>query len=50
VNRILDLGEKFLARDGTLPRAMFPDLLRPNESGYQIRADALVPALDDLLK
>jgi lysophospholipase L1-like esterase len=48
--KFLDLGEKFLSPDGTLPRTMFPDLLHPNESGYQIWADALVPALDELLK
>jgi lysophospholipase L1-like esterase len=48
--KFLDIGEKFLAPDGTLPRAMFPDLLHPNESGYQIWADALVPALDELSK
>jgi lysophospholipase L1-like esterase len=41
----LDLGEKFLAPDGTLTRDLFPDLLHPNEKGYQIWADALVPAL-----
>ena len=48
--KFLDLGEKFLAPDGTLPREMFPDLLHPNEKGYQIWADVLVPALDGFLK
>ena len=48
--KFLDLGEKFLAPDGTLPRTMFPDLLHPNASGYQIWADALVPALDEFSK
>jgi lysophospholipase L1-like esterase len=45
--KFLDIGEKFLAPDGTLPRAMFPDLLHPNASGYQIWADAINPALDE---
>jgi lysophospholipase L1-like esterase len=48
--KFLDIGDKFLSADGTLPRALFPDLLHPNERGYQIWADALVPALDDFLE
>jgi lysophospholipase L1-like esterase len=43
--RFLDLGDKFLAPDGTLSRELFPDLLHPNARGYQIWADALEPAL-----
>jgi lysophospholipase L1-like esterase len=46
----LDLGEKFLAPDGTLSRDIMPDLLHPNEKGYQIWADAMEPALVQLLK
>jgi lysophospholipase L1-like esterase len=46
----LDIGDKFLAPDGTLPRAMFPDLLHPNTDGYQIWANAINPALDKFLK
>lgn len=46
----LDIGEKFLSPDGTLPRSMFPDLLHPNASGYQIWADAINPALAEILK
>ena len=48
--KLLDLGEKFLAPDGTLPREMFPDLLHPNEKGYQIWVDAINPALEECLK
>jgi lysophospholipase L1-like esterase len=48
--KFMDIGDKFLATDGTLPRGMFPDLLHPNEKGYQIWADALVPALDEMGK
>jgi lysophospholipase L1-like esterase len=48
--KFLDIGEKFLAPDGTLPREFFPDLLHPNEKGYRIWTDALVPALEEILK
>ena len=43
--KFMDIGGKFLAVDGTLPRELFPDLLHPNEKGYQIWADAVVRAL-----
>jgi lysophospholipase L1-like esterase len=48
--KFLDLGEKFLAADGALPRELFPDLLHPNEKGYQIWADAMEPVLAEMLK
>jgi len=48
--KFLDIGEKFLAPDGTLPRKLFPDLLHPNEKGYQIWADAINAALNEWLK
>ncbi|HAO77374.1 MAG TPA: GDSL family lipase, partial [Verrucomicrobia subdivision 3 bacterium] len=48
--KFLDLGEKFLAPDGTLSRDLFPDRLHPNERGYQIWADAMEPTLAPLLK
>jgi lysophospholipase L1-like esterase len=48
--KFMDIGDKFLAADGTLPRELFPELLHPNEKGYQIWADALVPALDEMTK
>ncbi len=37
----LDIGAKFLQPDGTLTRDIMPDLLHPNEKGYQIWADAI---------
>ncbi len=37
----LDIGEKFLAEDGTLPKSIMPDALHPNEKGYQIWAEAI---------
>ena len=48
--RFLDLGEKFLAPDGTLSRDLFPDLLHPNARGYQIWANAMEPTLAELMK
>ena len=48
--KFMDIGDEFLAADGTLPRGMFPDLLHPNEKGYQIWANALVPELEEIGK
>lgn len=51
-NRVtfLDINQKFLEADGTLPTDVMPDLLHPNEKGYQIWADAMEPTLVKLLK
>lgn len=46
----LDINQKFLEADGTLPTDVMPDLLHPNEKGYQIWADAMEPTLEKLLK
>jgi beta-glucosidase len=46
----LDIGAKFLDADGKLPASVMPDLLHPNEHGYQIWADAMNPTLDEMLK
>ena len=48
--RYLDIGSKFLEADGTLPTDIMPDLLHPNERGYQIWADAMNPTLDEMMK
>lgn len=48
--RYLDLGAKFLDKDGNLPPDIMPDALHPNEKGYQIWADAMGPVLDEMLK
>ena len=37
----LDVGAKFLESDGTLSKTIMPDLLHPNEKGYQIWSDAI---------
>jgi lysophospholipase L1-like esterase len=48
--RYLDLSNKFLAPDGTLPRDIMPDGLHPSAKGYQIWADAMQPLLDEMWK
>ena len=48
--KFLDLGEKFLSPDGTLSRDLFPDLLHPDEAGYQIWASAMEPTLAPFLR
>ncbi len=45
----LDIGAKFLAADGTLPKDIMPDLLHPNEKGYQIWADAIIDKVKQLM-
>jgi lysophospholipase L1-like esterase len=48
--RFLDVGPKFLTPDGDLPAALMPDLLHPNEAGYEIWAAALKGPLAELLE
>jgi lysophospholipase L1-like esterase len=50
--KYLDIGDKFLEPDGTLPRqnGTMSDALHPNAKGYQIWADAMQPALEELMK
>ena len=48
--RFLDIGPQFLKADGTLPKTIMPDLLHPNEKGYQIWAAAMEPTLAEMLK
>lgn len=46
----MDIGAKFLQPDGTLSRDIMPDLLHPNEKGYEIWAEAIAPKVNELLK
>jgi lysophospholipase L1-like esterase len=48
--RFLDLGPKFLAADGTLPKELMPDFLHLSEKGYQIWADAIKDEVAALMK
>jgi len=44
----LDIGDKFLDKNGVLSRDIMPDLLHPNTKGYEIWADAIEPQLQIL--
>lgn len=46
----MDLGPKFLEADGTLSKEIMPDLLHPNEKGYEIWAEAIDGKVKELLK
>jgi lysophospholipase L1-like esterase len=48
--RYLDLGAKFLAEDGSLPKDLMPDALHLSEKGYRIWADAVKEPLAELMK
>ena len=48
--RFLDIGEKFLSADGTLPKDVMPDALHPNANGYKIWVESVQPTLDELMK
>ncbi|HEX3601015.1 MAG TPA: GDSL-type esterase/lipase family protein [Lacipirellulaceae bacterium] len=45
----MDIGDKFLKPDGTLPRDIMPDSLHPNEKGYEIWAEAIEPTVAKLM-
>ncbi len=42
----MDLSDKFLQPDGTLPRDMMPDTLHPSTKGYEVWADAIRPEIE----
>jgi lysophospholipase L1-like esterase len=48
--KFLDIGKVFLAEDGSIPKTIMPDLLHPNEEGYQRWAEAMEPTLAAMLK
>lgn len=45
----LDIGDKFLDADGTLPKSIMPDRLHPNAKGYEIWAEAIEPTIKKLM-
>jgi lysophospholipase L1-like esterase len=47
--RFLDIGASFLESDGSIARAVMPDLLHPSERGYEIWAKAMEPTLAALM-
>ena len=46
----LDLSDKFLAEDGSLPKEIMPDFLHPKEKGYRIWAESMEPKIKELLR
>jgi lysophospholipase L1-like esterase len=46
----LNINQAFLTPDGTLPTDIMPDLLHPNEKGYQIWADAIQDTVRQMLQ
>jgi lysophospholipase L1-like esterase len=48
--RFLDIGDKFLAADGELPKEIMPDFLHLSPKGYAIWADAIKGPLAEMLK
>jgi lysophospholipase L1-like esterase len=45
----MDIGDKFLQPDGTLPDDIMPDHLHPNAKGYEIWAEAIEPKVAELM-
>ncbi|HET6884195.1 MAG TPA: platelet-activating factor acetylhydrolase IB subunit [Pirellulales bacterium] len=45
----LDISNDFLSADGRLPSEVMPDLLHPNQRGYEIWAEAIEPKVAELL-
>lgn len=48
--KFLDIGAKFLAADGILPKDIMPDFLHPNAQGYEIWAQAIEGSVKQLMK
>ena len=46
----LDINDKFLTPDGTLPKSIMPDLLHPNDKGYAIWAETIEPTIAKLME
>lgn len=48
--RFLDIGDRFLSPDGSLPKEIMPDALHLSFKGYQIWAEALAPVLEQMMR
>jgi lysophospholipase L1-like esterase len=47
--KYLDIGAKFLAEDKSISKEIMPDFLHLSEKGYQIWAEAILPAVKELM-
>jgi lysophospholipase L1-like esterase len=47
--RYLDIGEKFLDKDGNLPKEIMPDYLHLSKKGYQIWKEAVLDGVGKIL-
>ena len=48
--KYLDIGGKFLDKDGGLPKEIMPDYLHLSDKGYEIWAGAIKPDVEKMLK
>lgn len=48
--RYLYFGDKYLAADGTMPKALMPDFLHLSKDGYQIWVDSVMPVIQEMMK
>lgn len=48
--RYLDIGPKFLDKEGQLPKEIMPDFLHLSAQGYAIWAESMLPTLKEMLK
>jgi len=47
--RYMDIGDRFLEKDGTISRAVMPEFLHLSEEGYNRWAQAVLPTLREML-
>jgi lysophospholipase L1-like esterase len=48
--KYLDIGERFLEKDGSLSKDIMPDYLHLSARGYEIWAEGITPTLTEMLK
>lgn len=46
----LDIGDQFLASDGTIPHEIMPDEVHLSEQGFKIWAESMEPLIDKLMR